>query len=428
MLINFAAMRRISTQYFLSTWPLLLGMGLLMLGAGLQGTLIGLRATLDGFPVMLIGAVMSCYYVGYIAGSVCAPQLVQRVGHIRVFAALTSLASVTILVQSIVVTPLVWAVLRAASGFCFAGIYVVAESWLNARATNTNRGVALALYMLVLYVGLGGGQFLLNAADAREPTLFILIAVLISLAVVPMTLTVQRAPEFDIPQKIGVRELYDASPMGVVGVTLSGLLTSALFSMGAVYARLSGFDARDIGTFMGVSILAAVLTQLPIGRLSDRVDRRSVLIVVCLLAAGFGFAAAAFGSTSRALLFVLAASFGGIALTLYSLSLSHINDHLRPDQMVSASSVVILLNGVGSVAGPLLVSTLMASFGPPAYFWSLASLACLLAIYAIWRKGRRPAVAPAHKVRFVTSQPQAASGRMIGVIAHDAALAREDTQ
>lgn len=420
-------MRRISTQYFLATWPLLLGMGLLMLGAGLQGTLIGLRATLDAFPVVLIGAVMSCYYIGYIGGSICAPQLVQRVGHIRVFAALTSLASVTILVQALFVTPFVWALLRAASGFCFAGIYVVAESWLNDRATNANRGVALALYMLVLYMGLGGGQFLLNAGDAGGPTLFILVAVLISLAVVPMTLTVQRAPEFEIPQKIGVRELYDASPLGVVGVTASGMVTSALFSMGAVYAHLSGFQARDVGTFMGVSILAAVLTQLPIGRLSDRVDRRSVLIVVCLLAACLGIAAAAFGALSRPLLFLLAASFGGIALTLYSLSLSHINDHLQPDQMVSASSVVILLNGVGAVAGPLLISILMASFGPAAYFWSLAALVGSLAIYAIWRKGQRPPVAPAHKVRFVTTQPQAASGRMIGVIAHDAALAREDT-
>jgi MFS family permease len=419
-------MHRSSTQYFFSTWPLLLGMGLLMLGAGLQGTLIGLRATLDEFPVILTGAVMSCYYIGYIGGSICAPQLVQRVGHIRVFAALTSMASVTILVQAIFVTPFVWALLRVASGFCFAGIYVVAESWLNDRATNSNRGSALALYMLVLYVGLGGGQFLLNVADAAGPTLFMLVAVLISLAVVPMTLSVQRAPEFDIPQKISVRELYHASPMGVVGVTASGMITSALFSMGAVYARLSGFDSHDIATFMGVTILAAVLTQLPIGRLSDRVDRRSVLIVVCLLAAGLAAAAAAFGAMSRPLLFLLTASFGGITLTLYSLSLSHINDHLHPGQMVAASGVVILMNGAGAVAGPVVIASLMSRFGPAAYFWSLAVLVGGLALYAIWRKGQRPAVAAGHKVRFVTTQPQAASGRMIGVIAHDAALARDD--
>lgn len=420
-------MQRSSVQYLASTWPLLLGMGLLMLGAGLQGTLVGLRATLDAFPIALIGAVMSCYYVGYIGGSICAPQLVQRVGHIRVFAALTSLASVTILVQSLLVTPFAWALLRAASGFCFAGIYVVAESWLNDRATNANRGVALATYMLVLYVGLGGGQFLLNVGDAAGPTLFILVAVLISLAVVPMTLSVQRAPEFDIPRKIGVRELYAASPMGVVGVTASGMITGALFSMGAVYARLSGFDAHDIGSFMGVSILAAVLTQLPIGRWSDRVDRRSVLIVVCLLAAAFGVAAALTAPASRLLLFVLAACFGGIALTLYSLSLSHINDHLEPGQMVSASSVVLLMNGAGAVAGPLLISLLMAEFGPAAYFWTLSALVTALSGFTVWRKGRRPAVAPSQKVRFAAAQPQAASGRMIGVLAHDSALAREDT-
>lgn len=419
-------MQRSTTRYLFATWPLLLGMGLLMLGAGLQGTLIGLRATIDAFGVVATGAVMSCYYVGYIGGSICAPQLVQRVGHIRVFAALTSMASVIILVQSMFVTPPLWALLRMASGFCFAGIYVVAESWLNDRATNSNRGGVLALYMLVLYVGLGSGQFLLNLGDPATATLFILVAVLISLAVVPMTLTVQRAPEFEIPHKIGLGELYRASPMGVVGITASGLVTSALFSMGAVYAQLIGLTAREIATFMGVSIFAAVLTQLPIGRLSDRVDRRSVLSVVCLLAAAFAAAAAMFGESSRVLLYLLAASFGGIALTLYSLSLSHVNDHLRPEQMVSASAVVILMNGLGAVAGPLLVAALMDVFGPAAYFGTLAALVGCLALYAIWRKGRRAPVAPEHKVKFVTSQPQAASGQMVGAIVQNAAVARDD--
>lgn len=404
----------------------MLGMGLLMLGGGLQGTLVSLRATLEAFPVVLTGIVMSCYYVGYIGGSICTPHLVQRVGHIRVFAALTALASMSILMQGVFVKPLIWAVLRTASGFCFAGIYVVAESWLNDRASNDNRGSALAMYMLVLYVGLGGGQFLLNAADAGSTLLFMLVAMLISIAVVPMALSVQRAPDFQIPKKIGLGELYRASPMGVVGVGVSGVVTGALFSMGAVYARLSGFEPRDIATFMAVSILAAVLTQLPIGRLSDRVDRRSVLIVVCLLAAGVAAAAAMFGTVSRPLLFVLAAGFGGIALTLYSLSLSHVNDHLQPDQMVCASAVVILVNGAGAIAGPLVVSVLMSRFGPAAYFWSLATLVAGLALYAIWRKGRRAPVAPEQKVRFVTTQPQAAAGQMIGVIAHDEAVAREE--
>src|ERR1044071_3176156 len=203
-------------RYLHGTWPLLFGMGVLMLGAGLQGTLIGLRAALEQFPTFVIGMVMLCYYVGYVGGSFRTPQLVQRVGHIRVFAALTAVASASILLQGVLVSPALWAVLRIVSGFCFAGIYVVAESWLNDRATNQSRGGLLAVYMVVLYVGLGAGQFLLNAADPAGTILFITTSVLISLSVVPITLTVQRAPEFAVGERIGLSDLYHISPLGVV--------------------------------------------------------------------------------------------------------------------------------------------------------------------------------------------------------------------
>lgn len=393
------------------TWPLLLGMGVLMLGAGLQGTLIGLRATLEGFPTFAIGVVMSCYYIGYVGGSFRTPLLVQRVGHIRVFAALTAVASASILLQAILVSVPAWAALRMLSGFCFAGIYVVAESWLNDRATNQSRGRLLAVYMLVLYVGLGVGQFLLNAGDPSGALLFILTSVLISLSVIPITLSVQRAPEFAVGERIALAQLYRVSPLGVVGVTISGVVSSVIFSMGSVYARLNGLAATEIATFMAVTILAAVVTQLPIGRLSDRVDRRSVLVTVCVLAGCMAVGAAMFGQTSRAALLVLAAGFGGIALTLYSLSLSHINDHLAPEQMVSASGSVILMNGVGAIAGPPLIALLMEWFGPAAYFASLAVLVLALALYALWRKGRR--APPERKVRFVGAQPQAVSGQLV---------------
>lgn len=415
-----------STRHLYLTWPLLLGMGLLMLGAGLQGTLIGLRATLEGFPTFVIGVVMSCYYVGYILGSFVTPELVQRVGHIRVFAALTAIASVTILLQAVIVTPSVWALLRLASGFCFAGIYIVAESWLNDRATNENRGGVLAVYMLVLYIGLGSGQFLLTAADPAGPLLFLLTSVMISIAVVPMSLSVQRAPEFQLVQRIRLGELFHVSPMGVVGVIMSGVLTGALFSIGPVYANLIGLNAADIATFMAVSILAAVLTQIPIGRLSDRMERRSVLIIVCSLAAAFAAAAAVLGTLSKLILFVLAACFGGIALTLYSLSLSHINDHLDPRQMVSASASVILLNGAGSVAGPVLFSVLIVAFGPTAYFGGMAALMGSLALYALWRKRQSAPVPFGLKVPFVGAQPQAVSGQLVAEAAQDMAVAREE--
>ena len=419
-------MREASPRYLHGTWPLLIGMGVLMLGAGLQGTLIGLRAALEGFPTFVIGIVMSCYYIGYVGGSFSTPQLVQRVGHIRVFAALSAVAAASILLQAILVSPALWAVLRMLSGFCFAGIYVVAESWLNDRATNQSRGSLLAVYMLVLYVGLGIGQFLLNAAEPGGPTLFMLTSILISVSVVPITLSAQRAPEFAVGERIELAELYRISPLGVVGVTVSGMLTSALFSMGSVYGRLSNLSAPEIATFMAVMILAAVFTQLPIGRLSDRVERRSVLVAVCVLAACMAVGAAVFGDTSRLALFLLAAGFGGIVLTLYSLSLSHINDHLVPEQMVSASGSVILMNGVGAIAGPPLVAVLMDAFGTSAYFGSMAVLVTALALYALWRKRQRPPIPAERKARFVGAQPQAVSGQLVAEAAQSVALGREE--
>ncbi|MGE0113342.1 MAG: MFS transporter [Steroidobacteraceae bacterium] len=395
------------------TWPLLLGMGILMLGAGLQGTLLGLRATLEGFPAYITGMVMSCYFLGYMAGSVATPRLVQQVGHVRVFAALTALASVAILVQGVFVTPLLWSVARIASGFCFAGIYVVAESWLNDRAGNHNRGALLSTYMVVLYGGLGSGQFLLMLADPGNTRLFMLIAGLISLALVPMALTAQRAPEFNVPESISLRSLYRSSPLGVVGVAASGAITASVFTMGPVYAHLLELSTGQIATFMATGIFAAVFTQLPLGRFSDRVDRRNILIAVCTLASLTAASAMMFGKQSVFALLGLSAVFGGLALTIYSLALSHVNDHLHPAQMVAASSSLILLNGAGAVCGPVAVATLMSLWRPEAYFASLAMLTALLALYGIWRKQRRAPVPPEQKVHFVAAQPQAVSGPML---------------
>src|SRR5450631_2174282 len=255
--------RPVPLSVITTTWPLLLGMGVLMLGAGLQSTLLGLRATLEGFPTLVTGAVMSCYYVGYVSGTVIAPPLLRQIGHIRVFAALAAIAAVAILIQGCFVNPWAWGAMRLISGVCFAGIYVVAESWLNDRASRANRGRLLAVYMLVLYVGLGAAQFLLIFANPLTPSPFMLVSVLISLAMVPIVVSAQRLPESAAPRKVRLRDLYRNSPLGVVGITVSGLISSIIFSMGPVYARLSGLDTTKIATFMAMSILAAVVTQYP---------------------------------------------------------------------------------------------------------------------------------------------------------------------
>jgi MFS family permease len=396
------------------TWPLLLGMGVLMLGAGLQSTLLGLRATLEGFPTPVIGVVMSCYYVGYLLGTTGAPLMLRQVGHVRVFAALAAIASVAVLVQGAFVSPIPWAAMRLISGVCFAGIYVVAESWLNHRASRANRGRLLAIYMLVLYIGLGAAQFLLVVSNPRTPDPFMLVAVLISLAMVPIVVSAQQTPARVVPRTVHYRDLYRNSPLGVVAVSVSGLISSIIFSMGPVYARLTGLGTSGVATFMAVSILAAVLTQYPVGRLSDRIDRRTVIAAVCALATLVAGCIVAFGDLPHGVFLLLSAAFSGFALTLYSLAVSHVNDKLEPEQMVAASSALLLLNGSAAAIGPVLAGSLMAAYGTGAYFGALATLTGALTIYDLWRKGRRRPVPAEQKGVFISAQPQAMTGRFVG--------------
>jgi MFS family permease len=389
---------------FATTWPLLLGMGILMLGAGLQSTLLGVRATIEEFPTPVTGVIMSCYYVGYLAGTLLAPQLLRRVGHVRVFATLAALASIAVLVHAAWVHPLPWALMRLLSGVCFAGIYVVAESWLNHRASRTNRGALLAIYMLVLYVGLGSAQFLLVLSSPQSTAPFMLISALISLAMVPIVASAQQTPEPAVPQSVRYRDLYRDTPLGVVAVAVSGLISSIIFSMGPVYARLSGSGTQGVAEFMAVSIFAAVLTQYPVGRLSDRMDRRSVIAAVCTLATLVALSVVAFAPLPRALFLLLTALFSGAALTLYSLSVSHVNDKLDPGQMVAASSALLRINGAAAALGPVLAGSLIGAFGPRAYFATLATLTGALTVYDLWRKARRSPVPREQKGPFIHTQ------------------------
>jgi MFS family permease len=387
-----------------ATWPLLLGMGILMLGAGLQSTLLGVRATIEHFPTPVIGIVMSCYYVGYLVGTRLAPQLLRRVGPVRVFATLAALASVAVLVHGAWVHPGPWALMRLLTGICFAGIYVVAESWLNHRATSTNRGRLLAIYMLVLYVGLGGAQFLLVLSSPQSAEPFMLVSALISAAMVPIVASAQEVAGPAVPQRVRFRELYRNSPLGVVAVAISGMVSAIIFSMGPVYARLSGFGTHGVAAFMAVSIFAAVLTQYPVGRLSDRVDRRSVIAAVCLLATVVAAAIEVLAPLPKSVFLALVALFSGSALTLYSLSVSHVNDKLDPSQMVAASSALLLINGTAAAFGPAMTGGLMAAFGARAYFGILGALTGALTLFDLWRKVRRSPVPQSQKGPFVNTR------------------------
>jgi MFS family permease len=401
-----------SASAFAATWQLLLGMGILMLGAGLTSTEISLRATLEGFSAPVTGLVMSCYYLGYLFGTAAVPRLVRRVGHIRVFAAMAALAAATVLVQGIFINPLTWGLLRGISGLCFASIYVVAESWLNDRSSRVTRGVLLAVYMVVLYIGLGCAQFLLIPADPKTDRPFMLAAVMISLAMVPIVISAQSAPAICIPRKVSYRELYRNSPLGVVAVTVSGMITSSVYSMGPLFAERRGLGTSGVALFMAVSILAAVLGQFPAGMLSDRMDRRTVIAGVCLIAALAAGALAIFPHLPRPLLYAGAGLFSAMSFTLYSLGVSHVNDQLEPAQMVAASSALLRVNGLGAAVSPILIGALIEHFGTAAYFGALAALSLLLTLFDLWRKRRSKPVPTDLKSGFITAGPQGLATRI----------------
>ena len=350
-----------------ASWALLLGVGILMLGDGLQATLLSVRASLEAFPTSTIGLIMSTFSVGFLGGSLYAPRIVARVGHIRVFAALASMASAAILIHAVFIHPVTWGALRFVSGFCLAGLYVVAESWLNDRATNETRGQLLSIYMVISYVGVAVGQLLLNLADPLGFGLFILTSVLISIAVVPLLLSAGPTPSIEALTPMNVKQLYQITPLGVVGAMGEGMAVAAFFAMGPVYANAMGFSLKEISLFMTAAVIGCVLLQWPIGHLSDRFDRRQVLTAVALLAGVAAAIVASFELTTLQLMLIVGV-FGGLSLPLYSLVIAHANDFLEPHEMVAASGGLVLASGIGAVFGPFVSSLLMTELGPGGLF------------------------------------------------------------
>ena len=403
-----------------SSWALFLGMTLLMTANGLQGTLLGVRASIEAFPTTVTGLLMSAYYFGFLAGSMLTPKMVVRVGHIRVFAALASLASTAILIHAVIVNPISWASMRLVSGLCYAGLYVVAESWLNEKATNENRGQLLSIYMVLSMGGMAAGQVLLNVADPSRSDLFILVSIMVSLALVPLLLSVNRGPVMDEPTPISIKEVYRASPTGVVAALMNGVLMGGVFGMGAVYGGLLGLSVPAISLFMSTLIVGGVLFQWPIGRLSDRYDRRLVLTVVTFAAAGLAVIA---GLTALSFKTLLASIFlfGGMLIPMYSIAIAYTNDHLHPEQMVAASGTLVLVGGIGAFIGPTFVAGAMDVFGPAGFFWSLASTHAVLGVFILYRMTQRPALPPDEQGSYVAmpSSTTPVAGEMYGEAASE---------
>lgn len=402
-----------------NAWALLFGIGVLMLGNGLQGSLLGVRAAQEEFGSSLTGLVMAAFFVGFLAGSTLTPLAVRRVGHVRVLAALAALASVAVLVHALLVTPLAWGLMRLVTGLCYAGIFVVAESWLNDRTANETRGQILGLYMATSFLGMGGGQLLLNLADPAGSDLFIVASALISFSVLPLLLSASPAPDFAAPRPVGLARLFEVSPLGTVGTFAAGVVNGTVFGMGAVWAAEAGFGVTEISLFMGTLIAGAALLQWPIGRLSDLFDRRAIMTATTFAAVAAALATERMSGETGWPFFALAAVMGGLSLTIHSLSIAYTNDYLAADEVVGASSGLVLVLGTGSIVGPLAVGPAISFLGPAGFFWWIALVHTALGLFALWRMTRRAALPAEDQTPF--SPMPAQSGPFAEAIAAEGA-------
>ena len=391
-----------------SSWALLLGILLLMVGNGLQGTLLGLRAGIEGFTTFQISVIMSAYFMGFFGGSRLTPELIRRVGHVRVFAALASFISAVLILFPTLADPWAWVVLRVVIGFCFSGVYVTAESWLNNSATNETRGQALSLYMIVQMLGLVSAQGLLTLGDPSGFVLFIIPSVLVSISFAPILLSVNPTPAFEATKPMKLRQLYETSPLGCVGLFLLGGVFSAEFAMASVYGSRAGLDLREISAFVASLYVGALVLQYPIGWLSDRMDRRVLIMLVAFLAGVAGLAAMALQQNFSVLLL---ASFlvGGTTSPLYSLLIAYTNDFLEADDMAAASGGLIFINALGAISGPLITGWLMGALGPGGFWLFVAALMLATSAYALWRTTRRAAVPVEELGAYVGVSPTASS-------------------
>jgi len=375
-------------QVFTGSWALFVGMFMLMVGNGLQGTLLGLRGEVEGFSTLSLSIVMSAYFLGFLFSSRFTPELIRRVGHVRVFAALGSMVSAVLIAYPVLVDPWAWAVGRVIIGFCFCGVYITAESWLNDASSNENRGKSLSLYMIVQMAGIVFAQWIISQGDVSGYTLFIIPSILVSLAFAPVLLSVKPMPAFATAKPMKLRDLVKASPLACVGMFMLGGVFSAQFGMSAVYGSRVGLSVGEISFFVSSIYIAALVLQYPIGWLSDRMDRRVVIVWVSLLGAA-GSMIAFLVPGYFFLIVISGAIVGGTSNPLYALLIAYLNDYLEKEDMAAASGGLLFINGIGAILGPLTVGLMMDLLGNNGFWLFTAILMASVGVYGMYRTTQR---------------------------------------
>ncbi|EEB86519.1 major facilitator superfamily protein [Roseobacter sp. GAI101] len=382
-------------------------MCLLMIGNGMQGTLLGIRGGIEAFSTFEMSIVMSAYFVGFLGGSRMAPGMIRRVGHVRVFAAVASMISAVMILYPTFPNIVIWSIGRVLIGFCFSAVYVTAESWLNNAATNENRGQALSLYMIVQTMGIVIAQALLLTADPSGFVLFVIPSVLVSLAVTPILLSISPTPAFDTTKPMSLRALVTVSPLGCVGMFLLGGVFSAQFGMASVYGAEAGLSVAQISIFVATFFVGSVLLQYPIGWISDRMDRRLLIVITSIIGAAGSILGMMMGHVFPVLL-IAAFVVGGMSNPLYSLLIAHTNDFLEHEDMAAASGGMLFINGLGAILGPVITGWMMGTaLGPGGFYLFTAVLFIVLAVYATYRATVRPAVPADETGNYVPMSPAA---------------------
>lgn len=378
-----------AAQTLFSAWGLFAALALIMIGNGLIGVLIGVRSELEGFDTTTTGLIMAAYFGGFMVGSHLTPRSMARVGHIRVFAGLASLIAATALIHAVFVTPLSWIALRFVFGFAMAGLYVVVESWLNDTVTNDNRGRVMAIYMVISMGGLAIGQMGIGLASPLEQTLFLAAGAVMALAIAPVSLSINSAPEFFLPPPSKPREIWEVAPVGVITAIGAGVANGALLGMAGVYATQVGLPNTRTALFVGAAALGSVLLQWPIGHMSDRMDRRRAILLVTLAAAAVGAVGVGLSGDGIGLVAVMLL-LGGLSFPMYSLALSHVVDVLPAGRAVTGSVAIVFLTGVGAIFGPLLASVAMTAIGPSGFFWTITLVHGVIGLFGAYRIAMRP--------------------------------------
>lgn len=380
--------------------PLLIAAGILLGGNGLQGTLIALRGGMEGFDAFMIGLMGAAYFFGFLLGCIFITRILRSVGYVRSFSALAALASAGTLMLVLVVDPTMWCVIRFLTGFCFAGLFTIMESWLNAGVSNDDRAQVLALYRIIDLGSVTGAQFLIPVFGAQGFTIFAIMSIMITLSLVPVSLADRSNPK--PPEEVGLDlpRVWRISPLAAIGCIAVGLTNSAFRTMSPVYAEQIGLSITDVATFVSVSIIGGAVIQYPLGYLSDRWDRRIILLLSASGALVSGLALALFAGNSAFLNFLLVFIFGSFAMPLYSLSAAHANDRAGKGEFVLVNAALMLFYSIGAIGGPLVASYFMETVGPQALFHFTTGVYGVFILIILYRMMARPAVPEGRRGRF----------------------------